>query len=138
MPTLRWEDDSLFSDLPRSGQMVRPGQELDVDEDDVDAYLDHRSDGWVLVDDEDDAAETDSSTGESSTAEDDEDLAEDEDEPEIAFDVEGFLDRNVDPVSDDIKNGVADGYLEDVEEGADRKTVLDAIESRREELEAEG
>lgn len=134
MPTLRWEGDSLFSDLPRSGQMVQPGQEIEVEEDDVDVYLDHRSDGWTLVDDEGDATEADDSTDEDDESSD----ADGEDEPEVVFDVEGFLDRNVDPIADDIKDGVADGYLDDVEEGADRKTVLDAIEDRREELEAEG
>jgi hypothetical protein len=119
--------------------MVQPGQELEVDEDDVDAYLGHRSAGWTLVDDEGDATDDEDSTDESSAAEDDESSnADGEDEPEVVFDVEGFLDRNVDPIADDIEDGVADGYLDGVEEGADRKTVLDAIEARREELEAEG
>jgi hypothetical protein len=51
------------------------------------------------------------------------------------FDIAGFLDRNVDPVVDDVRAGAVDEHLDDIAEQADRVTVSDAIGERRAELE---
>lgn len=68
-----------------------------------------------------------------------EDTESDRENSSKAFDAEEFVDRTpMSEVVDDIENGEADGHLNAVEAEASRQGVLDAVDSRRSELEDEG
>lgn len=54
---------------------------------------------------------------------------------ESGFDIEEFLDDNVEPIAADIRAGEVDAHLDAIAETADRVTVQDAIGERRAELE---
>lgn len=65
----------------------------------------------------------------------DEPAADEPDAEADTFDVEAFLDRNVDPVADDIRAGEVDEHLEAIADADDRVGVQDAAGERRAELE---
>lgn len=58
------------------------------------------------------------------------------------FDADAFVDRNTGPVTDDIEAGDVDDHLDAVreaeEDGADRKTVKEALDDRENDLESSG
>lgn len=152
MAKLRWPRRGHFRDARRDVS-VGPNETIDTDEqdlddDDVEHYLDR---GFELVeadddqDSDDDAdaddqaedAEQDAAEGDDPDANPGEDVDEPEDDGgnDEDFDVDGFLDRTpVGEVADDIDAGDADGFLDEVEEQADRTTVIDAVQARRNEL----
>jgi hypothetical protein len=107
MPKLRWTGGT-FTD-GRRGFRTTGGVHDFQDEDRVEEYLNHRSGNWERTEEG-----ADESSGDD-------------------FDAEAFLDRTpVSDVADDIKSGVADSHLDEVEAAADRVTVERAIEARRE------
>ena len=101
-----------------------PGDEKTVDED-LAEYLADTNEFDVV--DESGGSDTNESTDESEQTGDD--------SADNGFDIAGFLDRNVDPVVDDVRAGAVDEHLDDIAEQADRVTVSDAIGERRAELE---
>lgn len=104
---------------------VSPGQTISVDDPDVASHYQDR--GFVAVDGGSDGSDPGGSTSEDgidggSSADDD-------------FDVESFVDRT--PVSDvveDIEAGDVDGHLDAVEATADRVSVEQAVEDRRDAI----
>lgn len=118
--TLRWPDgrgkfvDDDTERTPDGERMeVFAGTEITVEDDDVaDHYV---SRGFDVVD-----SDADTDGGDAETDD---------------FDVEAFLDRTpVHDVVDDIKDGEADGHLDEVYDAAERLTVEDAVETRRDAL----
>lgn len=122
MPTVRYTGGGRYR---VGGHNFGPGDKREVDEDLADHLagvdeFDILGDYDVLDDDGDDSDGDDGS----------------DDDPDGEFDVDAFLDRTpVEDVADDIRAGEADGHLDAVEETADRVTVEDAIEDRRDDLE---
>ena len=109
-----------------------PGDERDVD-DDLAAYLCSRDD-FEAVDGG--AGPTDATPHEADEPPDE--TANGTDDTDSTFDVGSFLDRNVDPIAEDILAGEADAHLDELSAEASRVTVTDAIGERRAELETEG
>ena len=110
-----------------------PGDERDID-DDLAAYLCSRDD-FEAVDGG--AGPTDATPQEADEPPDTAE-AKDENDADGTFDVGSFLDRNVDPIAEDILAGEADAHLDELSAEASRVTVTDAIGERRAELETEG
>lgn len=107
----------------------------DVPEDRVDHFQRY---GWELVDDSDDGqVATDDQAEDAETSDDSDSESEDGfGNAAEGFDAESFVDRNVDPIADDLATGDYDNVLDAVEDaekadGSPRNTVMDAIESRR-------
>lgn len=115
------------------------GDQEDVSEE-VAIYLTEGRGDFEIVDADDgeeptDAEEADGGEEVDDVDEDDADGDADDAEETDGFDVGAFLDRNVDPVADDIRDGEVDDHLDAVSEAADRVGVQDAIGERRAELE---
>ncbi|MCD2204414.1 hypothetical protein [Halobacterium sp. KA-6] len=106
-------------------QRVSIGDRVDVSEEFAEYLVEERTD-FRLVDVQDVEFEETNN----------EDSPEDVDEAS-GFDPGSFLDRNVDPVVEDIKAGDVDGHLDEVNEAAERVTVQDAIGERRATLETQ-
>lgn len=158
MPDLKWPDGrGVFRDHDQSRVAgvvgreaddvpltVRPGDVIDVsDPETVDHYLDRgfenaepepepqpeSGDGGGDDDQEDD---TDGSADDDTSGDDG------DDSQDADFDVGAFLNRTpVEDVAGDIADGAADGHLDAVEAEASRKTVMQAVEDRRGELDQE-
>lgn len=111
------------------GYSFEPGDEREVEQDLADYLADH--DEFEVDDAGDDAAAQEDEPP-------DEDDAEGEADGEAEageFDVDEFLDRNVEPVAEDIRAGGVDEHLDAIADAAERVTVQDAIGERRADLE---
>jgi len=107
----------------------------DVPEDRVDHFQRY---GWERVDDDgNDQYDGDQDDADAETSDDSDSESEDGfGNAAEGFDAESFVDRNVDPIADDLASGDYDKVLDAVEDaekadGSPRNTVMDAIESRR-------
>ncbi|WP_114576706.1 hypothetical protein [Saliphagus sp. LR7] len=126
MPTLRWDGDALFGDLANTGQLIEPGQEIDVDEEDADHYLGHRSGDWERVDE---PAEGDGDESGDESEETDDDADSEDIEP--PFDP---TEPTVSELKDKLEDGdYTDAELEALKEAEDRSTAVDAINAELEE-----
>lgn len=131
MVELRWTNDNLFSDYSHTGNTVRPGETIDVDESDVSRYLDHWTDGWERVDSDSDESEDDEDD-DTGSDDDEGNLGEDSstDEETDTEESEPFdpSDYTVAELKDELEDGdYSDGELEALREAEDRSTAVDAI-----------
>jgi hypothetical protein len=126
MPTVRYTADGGHYRV--GGYGFDPGDEKDVDDDDLVDYLADHEDFEVLGDSARSAPENvEESSADESTA---------DDVGNKEFDAGAFLDRTpVEDVADDIRAGEADANLDAIADEASRVTVQDAIGERRAELE---
>ena len=144
-PTLRWPDRrgrfverdsdrvsavSGVEDVPLD---VSPGDTVTVSDDDVAEH--YRDRGFEPVDAGDADADADAGDGDDGGAEDGDAEDGSADGSDADFDAAGFVDRT--PYGDvvaDIRDGQADGHLDAVEAEASRANVIDAVESRQDEI----
>lgn len=123
------------------GTVAEPGDKINVDESFVDRFPDSKfdrvhADDTDGPDDDSDGSTDTADTDDANDAADDGAAAEPPDVDEWQdWNEDDWLDVDFEQRAEDVRTGAVDDHLDDVESVERSNTVLDAVETRRDELE---